>query len=181
MPRWLRSMLVVCSRAVSIVIRCRPVACSTSSPPAKPRGPMARALVDRCRSESRAPSRPGVTLGDVLVANGAHPVPDRGSVESGLAALRLATATHDRGECLVVLLSGGASAMLAAPAAGLSLPDKIDATRVLLQSGLPDRGRQRGAETSVGHQGRTAGRGCRAVDHASPSPTCMRQSRMILP
>ncbi len=27
--------------------------------------------------------------------------------------------------------------MLAAPAAGLSLPDKIDATRVLLQSGLP--------------------------------------------
>jgi glycerate 2-kinase len=99
--------------------------------------PMARALVDRCRSESRGRSRPGVTLGDVLVANGTHPVPDRGSLESGLAALKLATATHDRGECLLVLLSGGASAMLAAPAAGLSLPDKIDATRVLLQSGLP--------------------------------------------
>jgi glycerate-2-kinase len=74
---------------------------------------------------------------DVLVARGAHPVPDAASVDAGRRALVLAHEARARGELLVVLLSGGASAMLAAPAGGLSLDDTIALTRVLLRSGLP--------------------------------------------
>src|SRR4029079_11648645 len=39
-------------------------------------------------------------------------------------------------DVLVVVLSGGASAMLCAPAEGISLDDKIGVTRALLASGL---------------------------------------------
>src|SRR5262249_44941203 len=46
------------------------------------------------------------------------------------------TETADRGDLLVVLLSGGASAMLSAPADGISLDDTIAVTRLLLASGL---------------------------------------------
>jgi hydroxypyruvate reductase len=74
---------------------------------------------------------------EVLVASGAHPLPDAASVESARGALRIAADARARGECLIVLLSGGASAMLALPADGLSLEDKIATTRLLLKSGLP--------------------------------------------
>jgi glycerate 2-kinase len=73
----------------------------------------------------------------VLIAHGAHPVPDAASVDSATRALALAREVHARGELLVVLLSGGASAMLAAPAAGLTLEAKAALTRHLLASGLP--------------------------------------------
>jgi hydroxypyruvate reductase len=74
---------------------------------------------------------------DVVIADGAHPVPDERSVESGRRALALAQAARARSEPVVLLLSGGASAMLAVPPAGLSLADKATATRTLLASGLP--------------------------------------------
>jgi glycerate 2-kinase len=60
-----------------------------------------------------------------------HPVPDVRSVEAGRAALSLATAV-DPGARLVVLLSGGASALMAVPADGLTLGDKQHVTRRLL-------------------------------------------------
>jgi glycerate-2-kinase len=88
---------------------------------------MAAAFVPRCEG----------TVRDLLVARGAHPVPDAASVEAGARALALARDVRARGELLVVLLSGGASAMLAAPAAGMTLDDKIALTRFLLRSGLP--------------------------------------------
>ena len=74
---------------------------------------------------------------DALVAHGVHPVPDAKSVEAATRALALAADARRRGELLVVLLSGGASAMMAAPAAGLTLDDKAALTRSLLRSGLP--------------------------------------------
>lgn len=74
---------------------------------------------------------------DIVVSRGGHPLPDAGSFRAGAAALHLADANHRRGETLVVLLSGGASAMLAAPAAGVSIDEKIAATRELLRSGKP--------------------------------------------
>jgi hydroxypyruvate reductase len=74
---------------------------------------------------------------DVVIARGGHPLPDEESFASGEAALRLADANRARGETLVVLLSGGASAMMAAPAPGVTLQDKIAMTRELLGSGLP--------------------------------------------
>ena len=73
---------------------------------------------------------------DLFVADGAHPLPDGRSAASGARALALAREAAARGDTLVVLLSGGASAMLCAPGDPLSLDDKIEATRVLLRSGL---------------------------------------------
>jgi len=73
---------------------------------------------------------------DLFVACGAHPIPDADSAESGRRALVLADAAARRGDVLVVVLSGGASAMLCAPAEGISLDDKIAVTRALLASGL---------------------------------------------
>ena len=72
-----------------------------------------------------------------IVAEGAHPVPDERSVDAGQRALRVGAESRARGDCLVVLLSGGASAMLALPAEGVTLGDKAAVTRLLLASGLP--------------------------------------------
>jgi glycerate 2-kinase len=63
----------------------------------------------------------------------AHPVPDARSVEAGQAALALARRASTA-RPLAVLLSGGASALMAAPAAGLSLRDKQDVTTQLLRA-----------------------------------------------
>lgn len=79
----------------------------------------------------------GGRVRETIVAGGAHPIPDERSVEAGRGALELAAAARDRGECLVVLLSGGASAMLALPAEGVTLDDKAAVTKLLLASGLP--------------------------------------------
>ena len=63
-----------------------------------------------------------------------HPVPDHRSVTAAQAALAAAAAaTPD--DLLFVLLSGGASAMMALPAAGVSLDDKRLTSERLLQSG----------------------------------------------
>jgi glycerate-2-kinase len=74
---------------------------------------------------------------EMVVARGAHPVPDAVSIEAGVRALALARDARARGELLVILLSGGASAMMAAPAEGLTLEDKRALTEWLLRSGLP--------------------------------------------
>jgi glycerate 2-kinase len=65
---------------------------------------------------------------------GGHPVPTKASVDAGVAALELAAAAAPPGT-LVVLLSGGASAMLALPVEGLTLADKQATTRRLLLEG----------------------------------------------
>lgn len=67
---------------------------------------------------------------------GGHPLPDRGSLEAGREALRCAGDMSPSG-CLVVLLSGGASALLAVPHEGVTLEEKIDTTRMLLAAGVP--------------------------------------------
>ncbi len=65
---------------------------------------------------------------------GGHPLPTDASQRAGQRALALARG--DRKSTLVVLLSGGASAMLSAPADGLTLEDKVRATQRLLRAGL---------------------------------------------
>lgn len=64
-----------------------------------------------------------------------HPVPTVGSVEAGRRALALAGGLGPN-EVLVLLLSGGASAGLAVPIAGLTLEDKSAVTDVLLRAGV---------------------------------------------
>ena len=67
---------------------------------------------------------------------GGHPLPNRASFEAGHEALRCAAEMSPLG-CLVVLLSGGASALLAVPLEGVTLSQKVEATRVLLAAGVP--------------------------------------------
>ena len=63
-----------------------------------------------------------------------HPLPDERSVAAGRRALDAARQTN-RDETLVVLLSGGASALMAVPAGNLTLEDKRTAVNVLLKAG----------------------------------------------
>jgi glycerate 2-kinase len=64
-----------------------------------------------------------------------HPSPDALSERAGRQALALATRSRRAGT-LVVLLSGGASAMLAAPAGTLTLDDKAATARALMNGGV---------------------------------------------
>ncbi len=65
---------------------------------------------------------------------GGHPDPSEASVEAAERALALARSV-DADEVLVILLSGGASAMLCAPAPGVTLADKQITSRLLMQAG----------------------------------------------
>ena len=63
-----------------------------------------------------------------------HPYPDARSEAAANRALGVAQQVQS-GEALVILLSGGASALMAAPIASLSLADKIETTRLMMKSG----------------------------------------------
>lgn len=110
---------------------------------------MAKALHS---AEGRAMLGEGATVGAGLVAgpradaselpqsltwfDASHPSPNAMSEAAGRRALALAEESRSRG-VLVVLLSGGASSMLAVPADGLSLADKVVTARVLMNAGAP--------------------------------------------
>jgi glycerate-2-kinase len=69
---------------------------------------------------------------ELIVAG--HPTPNASSETAGRRALELARSMDRRGT-LVVLLSGGASALLAAPAAGVTLNDKRVVTQTMMHAG----------------------------------------------
>ena len=70
----------------------------------------------------------------IATVRAGHPIPTEASEAAGRAAVELAShATAD--ESLLVLLSGGASALLALPAEGLTLADKQTTTKLLLEAG----------------------------------------------
>ena len=64
-----------------------------------------------------------------------HPLPNGQSLSAGLRALELARGVPADGQ-LVVLLTGGASALLSAPVRGLELSEKVAATQALLSAGV---------------------------------------------
>ena len=66
---------------------------------------------------------------------GEHPVPGEGSFRAGQALLQFARQTP-ADELLLVLLSGGGSALAAVPRPGLDPADKVTAHRILLDAGL---------------------------------------------
>lgn len=72
---------------------------------------------------------------------GDHPIPGRGSERAGRAALDVLSApgAQQDGQAgfALVLLSGGASALMAVPADGLTLEDKQKTTDRLLREGVP--------------------------------------------
>lgn len=67
---------------------------------------------------------------------GGHPDPTPASVAAGRAALAVAAEAMASGGVLVVLLSGGASALLAAPVPGVTLDDQVAAARALMRAGV---------------------------------------------
>ena len=76
----------------------------------------------------------GAALSRLSVEEGGHPLPDAAGLEATARLRDNLTNTHadDR---VVFLLTGGASALLVAPADGLSLEDKVSVTELLLRSG----------------------------------------------
>ncbi len=70
----------------------------------------------------------------VRTLHGAHPLPDARSEAAGRAVLQFATSTNPD-ELFLFALSGGASALMAAPAADLTLADKIAVTAALMRAG----------------------------------------------
>ncbi len=78
----------------------------------------------------------GLPLAAFETMEGGHPAPDEGSAAAAERALALA-AGAGRGDLVLVLISGGASALWAAPAPGLTLADKQTLTRALLAAGAP--------------------------------------------
>jgi glycerate 2-kinase len=65
-----------------------------------------------------------------------HPLPDARGLRAGREVLRLC-AGLESGDTLLVLLSGGASALLPAPAGSLTLAQKAATTQLLLRAGAP--------------------------------------------
>ncbi|MEM9206593.1 MAG: glycerate kinase [Pseudomonadota bacterium] len=88
------------------------------------------------RIEAIAVTRHGYTqpLKHFRLIEAGHPVPDEGSV-LGSKALLQAAKNAGENDLVLVLLSGGGSALLSAPVDGLTLADKQDVTSLLLRSG----------------------------------------------
>ena len=73
-------------------------------------------------------ARPGLT-----VMTASHPVPDQQSVAAAQAAKDAVSGAGDAG--ILVLVSGGASSLMALPAPGISLADKVDTVNAVVASG----------------------------------------------
>jgi len=80
-----------------------------------------------------ASERATVPAGFELVVGG-HPLPTAASETAGRKAVALAESTADD-DTLLVLISGGASALMALPADGVTLDDKRATTQQLLRAG----------------------------------------------
>lgn len=76
----------------------------------------------------------GVPCSRIRVVEAAHPVPDPAGEAAALEILRLVQGLNED-DLVVALISGGGSALLSAPAPGLTLADKQVVNRRLLTSG----------------------------------------------
>jgi len=72
----------------------------------------------------------------IEILEAAHPVPDKSGVEATQRMLALLK-TVGEGDFVLALISGGGSALLCAPADGISLEEKQALTQALLASGAP--------------------------------------------
>ena len=101
---------------------------------------MALAAVDALGDQivqgiATAPAAPGTLPAAWQTFAAGHPYPNHDSERAGRAALDLAAQVVED-ELLLVCLSGGASAMLAVPAGGLTLENKISTTQRMLHVGM---------------------------------------------
>ncbi len=72
----------------------------------------------------------------IEIVEAAHPVPDQAGVEATQRLLSIANGLGPDDTC-VMLISGGGSALLCAPANGLTLANKQDLSAAMLASGMP--------------------------------------------
>lgn len=73
-------------------------------------------------------------LQKITLCQAGHPVPDENGLQAARAILELAERA-DHKTLVIILISGGGSALLPLPAAGLSLRDKQQTTSTLLECG----------------------------------------------
>ena len=90
--------------------------------------------VPRRVSMGIGPSRPADFLPDAEWHDGGHPIPTAGSVAAARRALAVAGEARTD-DLLIVLLSGGASALMALPVELVALADKQETVRALLLRG----------------------------------------------
>lgn len=87
---------------------------------------------------SEGPPSSNSSIGNcVRVIHGGHPIPDAGSESAARSILEAVSQSSPSRTLVLALISGGASALLAAPAHGISLADKQRTTALCLRSGAP--------------------------------------------
>lgn len=84
--------------------------------------------------EAQAIGKGAGSLGQVLALDGSHPFPDEASVAAARALEEL-VAEAPRSALILALVSGGGSAMVARPRDGVTLEEKIAATRRTMAAG----------------------------------------------
>lgn len=80
------------------------------------------------------PSAPTVNQGSIEWVEGGHPLPDEGSLEAGRRMRQFLEDTRPE-DMVLVLLSGGGSALLELPLAGLTLADLRTTNELLMRAG----------------------------------------------
>ena len=78
--------------------------------------------------------QPTTPLHRIEVAAAGHPHPDRDGLAASLRIMELARAADDK-TLLLLLISGGGSALFTAPADGISLEQKLQTSRLLMEAG----------------------------------------------
>ena len=109
---------------------------------------------------------PGFGANNMRIVEAAHPVPDLLGAEAAQTALAAADMLGED-DLLLVLMSGGASALLPAPAAGMTLAEKQVVTLALLRSGAPI------SEMNIVRKHLSAIKGGRLAARAWPAATHM--------
>jgi hydroxypyruvate reductase len=95
---------------------------------------VAAAAVPLRRLVGVGPSRPAMLPQNTIWFDGGHPLPTEGSVAAARHALEVAS-TCGANDLLMVLLSGGGSALMALPVPTITLAEKQRTVRRLLESG----------------------------------------------
>ncbi len=76
-----------------------------------------------------------VTFEGLEYIEASHPIPDDSSIKAGISVIEWAKSSRDRDVELIVLVSGGGSALVEIPVEPVTLDDIKETTRLLLASG----------------------------------------------